>query len=380
MAEVPETLEDWQQAIDSYQTPMDIVWQFSYAISDNKLERLYKKSKQMQWDADEYLDWDIELDPSKPIVEQASGLLKIPLFAKMSQSQRDQFTAHSTAQLLSQFLHGEQGALMTAAALTHAVEDYDAKLFGATQTMDEARHVEVYERYINKLSIVYPLSPWLKKLIDVTLQSGSPAKIMCGMNMVVEGLALGAFHNMHKTTTCPLLKKLTEGVLADEARHVGFGNIYFSSIIKKLHPDDREDVAQFAFEAIKLQVDAQGGPDGQGPREPNPGFMMVLENCNIDPQDFFKAIMEAGAVGAFSAKLPPGHIHSFKDLMMPALVRAGAITDRTRELFKAEGIPVHDSLAVLRSMEDVSTGAVAGEIQENDDLEPNVEAARESSI
>jgi hypothetical protein len=108
--------------------------------------------------------------------------------------------------------------------------------------------------------------------------------------------------------------------------------------------------------------------------------MMVLENCNIDPQDFFKAIMEAGAVGAFSAKLPPGHIHSFKDLMMPALVRAGAITDRTRELFKAEGIPVHDSLAVLRSMEDVSTGAVAGEIQENDDLEPNVEAARESSI
>ena len=159
MAESPETLEDWQQAIDSYQTPMDIVWQFSYAISDNKLERLYKKSKQMQWDADEYLDWDIELDPSKPIVEQASGLLKIPLFAKMSQSQRDQFTAHSTAQLLSQFLHGEQGALMTAAALTHAVEDYDAKLFGATQTMDEARHVEAYDSYVNKIAIHYPMVP-----------------------------------------------------------------------------------------------------------------------------------------------------------------------------------------------------------------------------
>ena len=377
MADVPETLEDWQQTIDSYQTPMDIVWQFSYAISDNKLERLYKKSKQMQWNADEYLDWDIELDPSKPIVEQASGLLKIPLFAKMSQAQRDQFTAHSTAQLLSQFLHGEQGALMTAAALTHAVEDYDAKLFGATQTMDEARHVEVYERYINKLSIVYPLSPWLKKLIDMTLQSGHPAKIMCGMNMVVEGLALGAFHNMYKTTTCPLLKKLTEGVLADEARHVGFGNIYFSSIIKKLHPDDREDVAQFAFEAIKLQVDAQGGPDGKGPREPNPGFLMVLENCNIDPQDFFKAFLESGAAGTFTAQLPPGHIHSFKDLMMPALVRAGAVTDRTRALFEAEGIPVHESLAVLRSMEDVSTGAVAGEIREDDDLEPKLEAARE---
>ena len=74
-----------------------------------------------------------------------------------------------TAQLLSQFLHGEQGALMTAAALTHAVPDYEGKLYAATQTMDEARHVEVYERYVRKLAIVYPISPWLKELIDTTL-------------------------------------------------------------------------------------------------------------------------------------------------------------------------------------------------------------------
>ena len=85
--------------------------------------------------------------------------LRMPFIQRLSQSQREMFTAHATAQLLSQFLHGEQGALMTAAALTHAVPDYEAKLYGATQTMDEARHVEVYERYVRKLAIVYPISP-----------------------------------------------------------------------------------------------------------------------------------------------------------------------------------------------------------------------------
>ncbi|NIR60383.1 MAG: hypothetical protein GWO02_13120, partial [Gammaproteobacteria bacterium] len=78
----------------------------------------------------------------------------------------------STAQLLSQFLHGEQGALMTAAALTHAVPDYEAKYYAATQTMDEARHVEVYDRYVHKIAERYPMSPWLKELIDATLGSG----------------------------------------------------------------------------------------------------------------------------------------------------------------------------------------------------------------
>ena len=120
----------------------------------------------------------------------------MPFFKRLSQTQRETFSAHATAQLLSQFLHGEQGALMTAAALTHAVPDYEAKLYGATQAMDEARHVEVYDRYVKSWRIVYPISPWLKELIDATLAANHYAKIMVGMNMVVEGLALAAFHNM----------------------------------------------------------------------------------------------------------------------------------------------------------------------------------------
>ncbi len=348
---------DWM-ADYAYDTPMSIAWQFEYIISQEKLENLYSKAKQTQWDGAEALDWSIQIDPSKPLLdERVSGLMKLPIIQKLSKSQREMFNAHFAAQLLSQFLHGEQGALMTAAAVTHAVPDYDAKLYSATQTMDEARHVEVYDRYIKKLAIAYPISPWLKELIDATLTSGHFAKIMIGMNMVVEGLALAAFHNMRRQTTCPLLRKLTDNVLRDESRHVAFGNLYLKAVIDKMHPDDREDLAQFAFEAVKGMADSQGGADGSGPRKADPGFMKVLEVCEIDPKDFLASIMEAGQ-GGFRATLPPGHIHSFKDLMMPALVRVGAVTDRTRELYAAAKIPVWDDLSVLESMEDHDTGDI----------------------
>jgi hypothetical protein len=351
------TKEDWMNS-EVFSAPMEVAWQFDYDIDIEKLRNLYTKAKQFQWDAEEKLDWSIEIDPSSPIVgEDRFAFHRLPFFQRLSKTQQETFTAHATAQLLSQFLHGEQGALMTAAAVTHAAPDYEAKLYSATQTMDEARHVEVYEKYIRKLSIVYPISPWLKELIDVTLGANNFAKTMIGMNMVVEGLALAAFHNMRRQANCPLLRDLTGYVLQDEARHVAFGNVYLKEVIGKMHDDEKEDVAQFAFDAVSGMVSAMGGVDGKGQRKPDPGFLKVLEHSGIDMQDFIKGLQEAGAAG-INGNLPPGHIHSFKDLMMPALVRVGAVTPRSRELFAAEGIPVWDDISVLESFEDSETGNI----------------------
>src|SRR5262245_30199968 len=298
---------DWQ-VLDTYKTPMEIAWQFDYAIDIEKLRNLYSKAKQNQWDGEQQLDWSVEVDPSKPIVgEDRFMFLKMPFMQRMSQSQREMFTAHATCQLLSQFLHGEQGALMTAAAVTHAAPDYEAKLYSASQTFDEARHVEVYERYVRKLGVVYPISPWLKELIDATLSSQSFAKTMIGMNMVIEGLALAAFHNMRRQATCPLLRSLTGYVLQDESRHVAFGHLYLAQTIAEMHPDEREDVAQFAFDAIKGMIDATGGVDGMQPPKPNPGFLLVLERTGITLQDFIAGMQEAGGLG-IQQKLPPGQI------------------------------------------------------------------------
>ena len=353
----PRKPDDWTTS-DVFRSPMEVCWQFDYEIDIEKLRNLYSKSKRLQWDAERDIDWSIPIDPSKPIIEEERfGFGMVPFIQRLSKTQRETFTAAVGAQRLSQFLHGEQGALMTAAALTHAVPDYEGKLYAATQTMDEARHVEVFEQYVRRLGDVYPISPFLKELIDRTLKADHWVKIAIGMNMVVEGLALGAFHNMRRSTTCELLREITVNVLRDESRHVAFGNLYVGATIADMHPDDREDVAEFAFRAVKLMSDAQGGPDGRGPRKQDPGFVLVLERVGIDPGDFVKGIVEMGAAG-IRAKQPPGTIHSFRELMMPALVRVGAVTERSRELYAEAGIPVWEDASTLEALEDARTGDI----------------------
>jgi len=343
---------DWKVTMnpdDLYKNPMNIAWTFDYIMSGDKVEDLYKRAKQNQWDSDELLPWDTVVDPSKPLINARSDVYhRMPFFQKLSKSQQETFTAHSTAQLLSQFLHGEQGALMTAACVTHSVPDATAKMYAATQTMDEARHVEVYAKYCDKIAIVYPMSLWLKALIDATLKSDRYEKVMIGMNMIVEGLALGAFNNMYRTTQCELLKKLTFNVMRDESRHVSFGHAYLGPVIAKLHPDEVEDLAEFAFAAVSIL--AGGGTAGTLASRVDPGFMEVLANSNIDPDDLFKGLEEAEALG-ITQELPPGQIHSLNDLMMPALARVGLLTPSVRKKYEEAGIPIAEDARILNAME-----------------------------
>jgi len=356
-AQEPRTVTkgDWTVTMtpdDLYRNPMEIAWTFDYLLGRGKIEDLYKRAKQNQWDADETLPWDTQVDPSSPLINDRSSMYHtMPFFQKLSKSQRETFTAHSTAQLLSQFLHGEQGALMTAACITHSVPDANAKLYAATQTMDEARHVEVYARYCDKIAMVYPMSPWLKALIDATLKSDRYEKIMIGMNMIVEGLALGAFNNMYHTTTCPLLKQLTFNVMRDESRHVSFGHAYLGPVIKKLDEASREELADFTFAAINLIVQAtmRGGSQGLA-SQLDPGFVQVLNNSGIDQKDFFAGLDEAAKAG-IEQQLPPGQIHSIKDLMLPAIARVGLITPRVRKRYEEANIPIFEDTRVLEAME-----------------------------
>jgi hypothetical protein len=218
--------------------------------------------------------------------------------------------------------------------------------------MDEARHVEVFERYVRMLAEIYPISPVLKKLIDLTLTADHWVKVCIGMQMIIEGLALGAFHNMRRSTSDPLLRQLVEYVLRDEARHVAFGNVYVREAIKDMHPDEREDVAQFTFEAMRYMVEANGGGRRRGEMNmPDPGYARVLENSDIDPAEFARGVQEALAQG-FRSNRAVGAIHAFKDLMMPSLVRVGAVTERTRALFAEAQIKVYEDATVLEGLED----------------------------
>ena len=151
---------------------------------------------------------------------------------------------------LSQFLHGEQGALICTAQIVETVPWIDAKYYAATQVMDEARHVEVFAKYLDeKLSGHYPINAHLKMLLDDIISDNRWDMTYLGMQIMVEGLALAAFGFIHQLTTEPLLKKLLRYVMADEARHVAFGVLSLQEFYQELDSKEIRERQEFAFEA-----------------------------------------------------------------------------------------------------------------------------------
>jgi hypothetical protein len=213
----------------------------------------------------------------------------MPFFKKLSTAQQETFGAHSTAQLLSQFLHGEQGALLTAATIAHGVPDVKAKVLRrgrrrwTKRVMRSVRTLREENR--DRLS-----DDAVAEAADRrNVSTENYMKVMIGMNMIVEGLALGAFNNMYKQTEEQLLKSITFNVMRDESRHVSFGHIFPDADHREDAPDEREELAQFAYDAVKILVKGQTGMD--------PGFLKVLAVAGIDPQDFANGMQEADALG-----------------------------------------------------------------------------------
>ena len=135
-----------EQPVETFSVPQDISYNWEYETTRSQLMRLYENAKRDQWNSTERLDWSIDVDPESQLVpDQSLGIWGSPMWNKLTPREIERLRREAMAWQLSQFLHGEQGALMTAAALTHAVPDYEGKLYAATQTMDEARHVEAYE-------------------------------------------------------------------------------------------------------------------------------------------------------------------------------------------------------------------------------------------
>jgi hypothetical protein len=161
-----------------------------------------------------------------------------------------QFGIEQQNWMLSQFMHGEQGALLCTAKIVETVPWIDAKYYAATQVVDEARHVEVFSKYLDeKLSGHYPVNAHLGLLLDDIIADSRWDMTYLGMQIMVEGLALAAFGFMHALTPEPLLKKLLRYVMADEARHVAFGVLSLQDYYQELSAAELRERQEFAFEA-----------------------------------------------------------------------------------------------------------------------------------
>lgn len=343
-----------QDHIESMNSPLELIWNWAYEIEHSRLEDLYRKAKRDQWDADVQLDWSAPVDPAAKILDrERTGIMRMKFFERLSKSQLETFNAKNAAWILSQLLHGEQGALMVAGTLIAAVPDFEAKLYVASQAMDEARHVEVFRRYIRKLDKIYPIQPVLKALLKDIMETPYWQAKTVGMQVILEGLALGTFINVGAETGCKLLRELLSYVTKDEARHVAFGSIYLGTAIAEMEEDPRRAVEDFALEATRKIVAMRRGMQGFA------GFDAVLIDSSIDPDDFLAAMQQEVADG-LKLQSAPGSVHTFRGLIMPGIVRAGLVSDRVRPGYEEANIRVFSDTAVLERLEDLGESAFAG--------------------
>ena len=315
------TQKQVEDVVEIFNTPLTGAYNWDYTVADNRIKKLYELGKELNWNGSIDLNWDYTHPADKRIMEPDEELPHEALDAynDLTEEEKILFDRHSTAELMSQFLHGEQGALLVASQLASCAPTYNAKLYAASQTFDEARHVEVFNKYLqDKIGIHYPINPNLKLLLDKILTDERWDLKFIGMQIIIEGLALAAFQMLKAITKDPLLKQLLHYVVRDEARHVTFGINYLEDYLKTLSPEEIEDRAQFAYEACVISRDR-------------------LINTKSE-QRFLKMTEEE----AREFSLNTGSFELFRNFLftrvMPNLKRIGLLTDSVRPKFEALGL------------------------------------------
>ncbi|MEC4016779.1 ferritin-like domain-containing protein [Streptomyces sp. H27-D2] len=260
-----------------WQVPATGAARFSWDYDDGRerLLALYQKGKDKQWDANLRIDWGVEVDPYDPlgVPDEGMTLYGTPHWDKMSDANKADLRRHYASWQFSQFLHGEQGAMVCAARIVESVPDLDAKFYSATQTMDEARHAEIYSRFLHeKVGMLYPVNDSLRSLLGDTLRDSRWDMPYLGMQVLIEGLALAAFGMLRDTTDKPLPKQILTYVMQDEARHVAFGRMALRDYYKQLSDAELREREEFVIEGCYLMRDRLRGAE-------------VLENFGISPQE-----------------------------------------------------------------------------------------------
>lgn len=315
-----------KESCDAVPLKYDALFTWDYAHDDERLVGLYRKAKDAQWNAGTDVDWSIEVDPSFVDQTQAqamTGLDGSP-FAKMTPPEMAELAWEMQAWTISQFLHGEQGALLATAKLVEAVPDTDAKLYAATQVMDEARHVEVFDRYLSeKVERSYPINESLFALLRDLLSDSRWDMAYLGMQIMVESLAMSAFGFIQQTTQEPLLRDICRHVMTDEARHVAFGILSLEGFYDEMSDAERRDREEFVADAAALMRDR---------------LLMreVFERMGLDADEGVRFTRDNPLQIEFRRML--------FSKVVPNVKRIGLLTPYVRERFEQLGVLEYESL------------------------------------
>ncbi len=233
-------------------TPTTTVFSWDYTHGRDQLLRLYDKGTRKQWVASDRIDWshDLEFDNPLGAPDEFIPIVDSPIWGRLNDKERGEVRRHMIAWQFSQFMHGEQGALVCASKIVNTVPDMDSKFYAATQVVDEARHVEVYSRFLHeKLDLTYPINSNLKTLLDQGLGDSRWDFTYLAMQVLIEGLALAAFGLIRNVATDPLARAVNAYVMQDEARHVMFGRLALRDYYPQLTQAERDEREEFTVEA-----------------------------------------------------------------------------------------------------------------------------------
>ena len=306
-----------EDVAEIFQTPLTGAYNWDYTIQDNRIKRLYELGKELNWNASTDIDW------SQPMPDR--GDTPPPIFwddykpyQELSNEDKFKFLQHRGSWSLSQFLHGEQGALLVASQLVSCAPTFNAKLYAASQTFDEARHVEAFNKYIQtRQRMMYPIGNGLKSLLDKILTDPRWDLKFIGMQIIIEGLALAAFNVARQGTNDPVFKDMLYLIIRDEARHVTFGVNYLEEFIKTLSDEELEERAMFAYEACLVMRGRLMSAD-------------VYENFGWDKEDAQAFAQKADVANNFQ--------HLLFTRVVPNLSRIGLLTEKVRPLYDELGV------------------------------------------
>ena len=230
--------------------------------------------------------------------------------------------------MLSNFLHGEQGALMVASQLVSAVPHMDGKFYAATQTLDEARHVEVFAAYVRKIDDVQPISPGLKRLLDGVLATESWLEKAVGMQVVTEGLALYSFRDMRNAAREPLLRRSSPTCRATRRATRATASSTSRRWSRRSREPERATLEDFAFESARLLVDSRAGTTL---RE---SVLGIWQEAGIDPAEVLPRLVQERAAMRSELSRTGGRFGPVRGFVIPTLRSVGLFSPRIQKHFE----------------------------------------------
>jgi P-aminobenzoate N-oxygenase AurF len=334
------TRDEIAQVVQSIPSSFPTVYCWDYEVTRAELRALYERAKVEQWNAQTTPDWsvNVEVTPERYPDE------RIPFFGteywdRMTEKEKQEVRLGVTSWSLSQFMHGEQGALLATAKIVKSVPNMDAKFYAATQVMDEARHVEVYHKYLTeKLEGSWPITPPLRTLLDAILTDSRWDMTYLGMQILVEGLALAAFGMIYNTTKEPLIKQITQYIMADEARHVAFGVMSLRDLYPQMTASELKEREEFTIEACRMMRDRFDMAE-------------LYERLGLPVKELVEIRMNSEGMKLFRNLL-------FMKIV-PNLRKLGLLTPRVREVFGEMGVLKFENMS--STDEDVADLAVVNQ-------------------